>query len=472
MILKFHFFVNLAIRKAKPNNTVYFLAQNHLYIRTQNTKHHRYYQTIKKQYPQKKFRLLLQKKELKKIQYNRLYLWGLIGVLLLLVNSGYSQEKNKLLQEKQKIEKDINLASNLLKKVRKNKKASYNEFVLVKKQIQSREELIQNINRQYRKINKQIEVNTTLLKDLNTDLEVLREEYATVIYNAYKTRNPYNKLMFIFASEDFNQAFRRLKYLQQYSEFRKKQVEDIEATKIEIQKTIELLEIQREEKIALLSAEKMEKNKLLEEKKKKNEIIKNLSKKEKDLRKQIKANEKKRKELAKRIKKIIAAEIAKANKKSGKGKSKTFALTPEELTLSNNFANNKGKLPWPVERGIISEDFGKHAHDFLKHVQVNNRGINILSKENSKARAVFNGTVSVVMKMQGYHTLVMIKHGNYITVYANLINVTVKKGDKVKTKQNIGTIYTSVIDNKTELHFELWKNKALNNPKPWLAPKR
>jgi septal ring factor EnvC (AmiA/AmiB activator) len=392
--------------------------------------------------------------------------------LLLLGNDSFSQDKKKLQQQKQKIEQEITYASSLLEEIRKNKKDSYNEFVLVKDQIKSREKLIQNINRQYRKIKKQIAVNSSLLDNLNKDLEILREEYATVIYNAYKTRNPYNKLMFIFASEDFNQAFRRLKYLQQYSEFRKKQVEDIEATQIEIQNTVKLLEVQKEEKIALLSAEKMEKNKLLEEKKKKNQVIKKLSKKEKELRKQIKAKEKKRKDLANRIQKIIAAEIAKANKKSGKGKSKTFALTPEELTLSNNFANNKGKLPWPVERGIISENFGKHAHDFLKHVQVNNRGINIISKENTKARAVFSGTVSVVMKMQGYHTLVMIKHGNYITVYANLINVSVKKGDKVKTKQNIGTIYTSVTDNKTELHFELWKNKVLHNPKPWLAPKR
>jgi len=173
--------------------------------------------------------------------------------------------------------------------------------------------------------------------------------------------------------------------------------------------------------------------------------------------------------LDERIRKIIAEEIARANKKNKKS-SKTFALTPEERALSNRFEQNKGKLPWPVERGIISEPFGKHAHALLKNITVNNRGINILTEENAIARSVFNGVVTVVMKMQGYHNLVMIKHGNYITVYANLKNVFVAKGDKVKTKEKIGTVFTSPKDNKTELHFEIWKNKDLQNPQKWLAP--
>jgi septal ring factor EnvC (AmiA/AmiB activator) len=395
---------------------------------------------------------------------------GLIIFLLLFSSTlVFSQSKKKLQQEKQKIEKDIHFAASLLKKVRKNKKATYNEFILVKKQIQSRENLIENVNKQIRAIDHQIQINDELLANLQSDIKSLKDEYAKIIYNAYKTRSSYQKIVFVFASEDVNQAFKRIKYLEQYSEYRKKQAAQIEKTQEEIEKTQSLLKQQREEKLALLSSQNMEKEKLLEEKKKRNEMIQELSKEEKKLRQQIQENEKIRQRLAKKIQKIIAEEIAKASKKSGKKGAKNFALTPEEQLLSDDFASNKGKLPWPVERGIISENFGKHAHPFLKHVQVNNRGINILTKENLKARAVFDGTVTLVMKMQGYHTVVMIRHGNFITVYSNLVNVKVKKGDKVKTKQELGTIFTSPKDHKTELHFELWKNKKLFNPKPWLA---
>ena len=382
-----------------------------------------------------------------------------------------AQSKRILQQEKQRVEQEINFASSLLDKVRKNKKATYNEYVLVKKQIQSREQLIRNINRQIQNINREIVKNEKLISELKNDLKNLKEEYAKIIYNAYKTRNNYQKIMFLFASKDINQAYRRLKYLEQYTDYRKKQSEQIVATQKELEETLKSLKKQKEEKTDLLASENIEKQKLLDEKKKKKEVVKQLSKKEKELRKKIEENEKIRKRLSKKIQKIIAEEIAKAAKKTGKSShnSTTFALTPEEQTLSDNFAANKGKLPWPVQRGIISENFGKHPHPFLKHVQVNNRGINILTKENTKARAVFSGTVTLVMKMQGYHTVIMIRHGNFITVYSNIINPLVKKGDKVKTKQEIGTVFTSPKDHKTELHFELWKNKKLFDPKPWLA---
>ncbi len=382
-----------------------------------------------------------------------------------------AQSKQKLQQEKQKVEQEISFASSLLEKVRKNKKATYNEYILVKKQIQSREQLIRNINRQIQNLNREIAKNEKLLSDLRKDLKNLKEEYAKIIYNAYKTRNNYQKIMYLFASKDINQAYRRLKYLEQYTAYRKKQSEQIIATQKEIEKTLKDLKEKKEEKTALLSSESIENQKLPEEKKKKKEVVTQLSKKEKELRRKIKENEKIRKRLANKIQKIIAEEISKAAKKTGKSShhSTTFALTPEEQTLSNNFAANKGKLPWPVQRGIVSENFGKHPHPFLKHVQVNNRGINILTKENAKARAVFSGTVTLVMKMQGYHTVIMIRHGNFITVYSNIINPLVKKGEKVKTKQEIGTVFTSPKDHKTELHFELWKNKKLFDPKPWLA---
>jgi len=352
------------------------------------------------------------------------------------------------------------------------KKVSLNQLILLRDQIKNREKLIQTMNAQLIQVNKQIDLNNELLKDLQQDLNKLKQDYADMIYFAYKNRNAYTRLMFLFAATDFNQAYKRLKYYQQYSSYRKTQAGLIEETRQEITGTQEELLNHKKEKLQLLEALKGETNQLNLEKDKKNNTIQNLTKKEKELLKTIREKEKAAKKLQKEIEKIIAEEIRLAAEKSGTTKSSGFSLTPEEMQLSNNFAVNKGKLPWPLERGIISSTFGEHAHPVLKNVKTKNNGIDILTDKSAKARAVFSGEVTRVISIPNYNFVVMIRHGEYLTVYSNLVEVYVKKGDKIETKQEVGIIHTDNTEMKTELHFELWKGKTLLNPANWLAGKK
>jgi septal ring factor EnvC (AmiA/AmiB activator) len=395
-------------------------------------------------------------------------------VLYLLVfsslGSSFAQDKKNLLQsDKEKIEKEIEYSTRLLEETKKSKKTSLNQLVLLKKQICDREKLLQNMQKQVKAVDETIMLDEEIISDLNTDLKKLRDEYAQMVYFAYKNRNSYDKLMFIFAARDFNQAYKRLKYFQQYSEYRKMQAQLIVKTRDELESTIEQLEINKEEKMELLSSFTEEKEKLSKEKAMKSKTVKELSKKEKQLLTTIKQKEKASKKLQKEIEKIIAEEIRLAAKKSGTKKTSSFALTPAELQLSANFELNKQKLPWPLKRGVVSEKFGEHPHPVLKNVMVQNKGLDFLTDKGAKARAVFEGEVTRVISIAGYNYVVMIRHGEFLTVYSNLVEVFIQKGDKVSTGQEIGEVHTDTKEMKTELHFEMWKGKTLLNPANWLA---
>ena len=381
-------------------------------------------------------------------------------------------EKSKLQNDKKKIEEEIQYNSQLLKETKKSKKVTLNQLVILKRQISIREKLIQNIYEEVKTVDDQINLNNEIVKDLKSDLEKLKEEYATMIYYAYKNRNSYDRLMFIFSSRDFNQAYKRLKYFQQYTAYRTTQAALIEQTRQEIDTTISELKDLKLEKLALLSSLEDERDQLAYVKIQQNSTIKNLNEKEKELLATIKDREKSAKKLQKEIEKIIAEEIRLASKKTGTTKTGSFALTPEEVQLSSDFQLNKGGLPWPLERGIISSTFGEHAHPVLKYVKTKNNGIDILTDGDSKARAVFSGEVTRVMSIPNYNYVIMIRHGEFLSVYSNLAEVYVQKGDKVETKQEIGMIYTDDKNSKTELHFELWKGKTLLNPSAWLAKKK
>jgi septal ring factor EnvC (AmiA/AmiB activator) len=296
-------------------------------------------------------------------------------------------------------------------------------------------------------------------------------------------------LGFIFASKDFNQAFSRLRYIRQFNDARKTKMEQIASTERRISDEVEASQQAREEQAALLKDEKIQQETLKKEKKELNGQVAKLKKKEGSLQQDIKNKQQQAKKLQKAIDDIIAEEIRKANaeaerkrkeeakKNASKGKTTTpapkkekgMALTPAEQTLSSNFVGNKGKLPWPVERGVISSSYGKHASVVSDKVTVTNNGIDIATTENGQARAVFEGEVASVTKLTGANTVVILRHGEYFTVYSNLENVTVKRGDKVKTKQNIGTVHTNKTEGKTELHFELLKEQNRQNPANWLS---
>ena len=401
---------------------------------------------------------------------NTLFRWFLfIFILIIQVNPLLAQQDRvSLEQDKKKAEDGIRYTNILLDQTRKSKKANMSEVVILADMIGKRQELIAAINAEIYFLNVQISSAEDSIRELNTELRELRDEYARIIYFAYKNRDLYNRFMFIFAADDFNQAYQRLKYFQQYQVYRKKQAELIRQTQDKLHQKSENLSQRKAEKEQLAGTVENEKNKLFAEKEDKDRIVQKLVKTEKDLKKELKQKEKAIRDLQKAIQEIIAAEIA-ARAKSVAGKPPELALTPEELELSGNFMNNKGKLPWPMERGIVSSTFGEHPHPVLKRVKVRNNGINILTNEGEEARAVFKGKVTRVMSVPNNNNVVIIRHGEYLTVYSNLDRVYVREGDVVDTKDKIGVVFTNPDESRTELHFEVWKAKTLLDPAGWLA---
>lgn len=428
----------------------------------------------------------------------------LVLLLLALVNPVYCQKtkgksKKQLQSEITSLQKEISTANQLLKKTKKDKEMTLNEVNLLDKKIKQREQLIKAYNEQIAVLDEEINTGQSNIKTLNADLGKLRKEYAKMLTFANKNRSHYDKLGFVFASQNFNQAFRRLRYIREFSDARKVKMDQIASTERRISGEVEASQQAREEQAALLKDEKEQQEALKKEKEELNSQVAKLKKKEGNLQQDIKNKQQQTQKLQKAIDDIIAEEIRKANaeaerkrkeeakKKAAankdKGKSATtsapatpapskekgMALTPSEQTLSSNFVNNKGKLPWPVERGVVSSSYGKHASVVSSKVTVTNNGIDIATTEGAKARAVFDGEVASVAKLVGSNTVVIIRHGEYFTVYSNLENVTVKRGDKVKTKQNIGTVHTNKNENKTEIHFELLKEQSRQNPANWLS---
>ena len=416
-----------------------------------------------------------------------------IVLLLTLVSPSYGQKtkgksKKQLQSEITSLQKEISTANQLLKKTTKDKEMTLNEVNILDKKIKQREKLITAYNDQIAVLDEEINAGQSNIKALNSDLSKLQKEYAKMIIFANKNRSHYDRLSFIFASKDFNQAFSRLRYIREFTEARKKKMEQIANTERQISSAVEASQQAREEQTALLKDEKAQQDALKKEKEQLNGQVAKLKKKEGSIQQDIKNKQQQAKKLQKAIDDIIAEEIRKANeeaerkrreeaaknKSQGKTtaptpKEKGMALTPAEKTLSANFVNNKGKLPWPVERGVISSSYGKHTSVVSDKVTVTNNGIDIATTENAQARAVFDGEVSSVTKLTGANTVVILRHGEYFTVYSNLENVTVKRGDKVKTKQNLGTVHTNKTEGKTELHFELLKEQNRQNPANWLS---
>ncbi|MFC2107637.1 murein hydrolase activator EnvC family protein [Bacteroidota bacterium] len=394
--------------------------------------------------------------------------------IILIPANLYSQKQSKenLQANKQKIEDEIRYTNDLINQTKKNKKTSLDQLVLIERQIERREKLIRAISQEADFLDNQIDFNNDSIKDLNNELKNLKQEYAELIYFAYKNKSIYNRLMFIFSSKDFNQAYRRSKYFQQYSSYRKTQADLIKQTQLKIEEKIIVLEKQKAEKTALLADQKLAIEDLSQEKEIKNQTVQELNKKEKDLRKKLRDKEKAANKLQKEIEKIIADEIRlaaeKAMKEADMKKKDDMALTPVELQLSEEFEANKGRLPWPAKQGVISGTFGEHAHPILKRVKVKNNGIDLLTTEGSQVNVIFDGVVTRVVSVPSYNNVVIIRHGEFLSVYSNLNEVYVKKGDRVSTLQSIGTVFTEKDTGKTELHFELWKAKTLQNPLLWL----
>lgn len=377
------------------------------------------------------------------------------------------QSKTDLEEKKKKLQQDIEYTNQLLSETKKNKKLSLNQLLTLNKKLSDRQELINTISGQIFLLNRRINETNKNIAALQTELKKLKDDYAKMIYNAYRNRDEYSRLMFIFASTNFNQAYIRLKYLQQYSEYRHKQAEQIELKQKELNEKLQELEVRKTEKRELLGSQENEKEVLTKEKSEKEEVLTELQSKEKQLKADLEKKKKDAEKLQQAIMRIIKEEIEKANADRSKPSNK-LVLTPEAQQLSSSFSNNRGKLPWPVIQGVIIDRFGPHPHPSMPEITISNNGVDIATSKGALARGVFDGEVTGVVNIPSSGHVVIVRHGEFLSVYANLKEVYVKTGDKIKTKQNIGSILLDEEDGKTELHIEIWKGQTKLDPEEWL----
>lgn len=402
--------------------------------------------------------------------YSALRLLKLISFSVLVCFSAntFGQSLEELRKQKEKTASEIEYINNLLKETNSNAKASLNRLAVLERQIKLQDNLINNITGEIGYLDASIQQNSRRIDSLSKELESVKLKYASMIRYAQRNQNSNNQLLFLFSSQDFNQAYKRFIYLRQYSDYRRKQAERIADFKNSISNQLLAFNLQKEEKKSLLVA-KVNQTKIIEKQKsQQNDVYSELRQKEKDLKKKLENQRKSELRLQQEIERVIAEEARKSNRKSSKETG--FALTSEEKILSGDFNKNQGKLPWPVQRGLITDHFGEHPHAVLKYVIIRNSGIDITTQANAKARSIFKGEVTKVVAIPGGNMAVIIRHGNYLTVYSNLSDVFVKAGQHVDLKEEIGRIFTDQSDdNKTVLKFQLWRENTKLDPENWLS---
>jgi septal ring factor EnvC (AmiA/AmiB activator) len=408
---------------------------------------------------------------LKSFKVGCLLLGVLMGVALL-----QGQDRKKLEKKRIETEKEIELTKKILLQTGKQKNESLSALSAVKNLIKVRERLIFNLNKQIQTLNNDIQIEQEALVQLQIQLAKEKQHYAKYVVYHYKSRQSYNEFTFLFSATDLFNAYNRAKYLKIIANEQNKLIERIEKKQQDINLKIQHLQQLKEHNERLLRERLDERSNLEADKSQKNQILLNLTGKEKELKEKLKKQQESFQELNRQINLAIAKELEEARKKREAEKKKdaqpsTQTLTPEAQALSDDFEKNKNKLPWPVERGFISQYFGTTAHPTLQHISIENNGIDIATEQGAIARCIFRGEVSAIFPVPGMGKAVLINHGMYYTVYARLESVTVTPGQTVQLKQPIGNILTDE-NAKTELHFEIWKNQEKLNPQHWIIPLR
>ncbi len=386
--------------------------------------------------------------------YLILILFGFSGMLT-------AQSKAELEAQRKQAMEEISYVDNMLKTTEKEKKESVQALRIIGNKVNLRESVIKGMNDEISLINERIEINKLALEMMENDLNILKEDYSRSILNSYKAKKVNPDMVYILSSSDFNQGYKRLKYLQQITKYRRNESEIIRELKQQIEGTKSRLEKDLQDISELQQKEIQQKNLLKGEQERKQKMLRSLGNKEKQLRKEL--------EEKRRIAKRIDAEISRIIEEERKRALKS-SMTPEQKLIGDSFQENKGRLPWPVERGIVTSHFGVHQHPVLKYVTEENKGIEITSNGKITARSVFKGEVSAISAISGANITVIIRHGNYLTVYSNLINVKVKKGDKVETKQEVGEVYADPrADNNCILKFMIFEQKNAMDPEQWIS---
>lgn len=410
----------------------------------------------------------------------RLYLILFISLLFTSALTAQSDKQKQLEAKRQAILQEIKQINSLLFKTRKEEKSVLSQVEDLNHRIAATENLIRVTNQQANLLTRNINENQNRISTLREELKVMKADYAEMVRTSYKSKNQQSRVMFLLSSDNFLQAYKRVQYMKQYAAFRKKQGEEIGRKTEELQKLNADLMEQKKDKQKLIDENNIAKRELLKEKKAQEELMATLKKDEGKYTSQIRTKQKEADRLDKEIDALIKAAIAEANRKAReaeakKGKTVTeskaaggFALTAEDKALAASFTSNKGKLPWPVERGMVVKSFGTHRHPQFPNVTTTSSGVEIATEDNSPVRAIFEGTVMSIQVIKGANKTVFIQHGDYISVYSNLGTVSVKTGQKVTTKQNIGTVAKSPTAGRTILKFYIYRNNTKINPAEWI----
>lgn len=395
-------------------------------------------------------------------------------------------QQQKLEQRKAQILKEIKINEDLLKSVNTKEKSVTNQIIIQDNKIKLKEQLIQTTERQTKLLNDDIYRNQLQINLLQRELAELKEDYSEMIRKSYKSRSEQSRAMFLLSSENFLQAYKRAQYMKQYANYRRNQGVEIGQKTEKLTTRVKEISVQKDEKEKLRKENEKDRIALVEEKKEHTKLFNDLKKDKKNITVQIKKKQTESRAIDRQIDKLIREAIAEANRKAAaanaKANPKTSAaktnatatsskivLTPEGKVIADNFRANKGRLPWPVERGVVTLRFGDQPHPVHRSLVVHNSGVEITTEDDSNARAVFDGEVTSVIVLSPVNKAVMIQHGDYFTVYQNLSNVYVNKGDKVSIKQNIGKIRRNGNTGKTIIKFTISQNTTYTNPSGWLS---
>ena len=398
--------------------------------------------------------------------------WISLSILFVLFLSVASaQSRSELERRKQQLVREMELANKMLDQTRQTQKVTLDELVTLNRRIGNREELIRTINREIRLLSREIEKKNEKINGLQEELEELKDEYAAMIRFADRNRDSYDKLMFLFSAENFNQAYKRLKYLQQYSDYRKKQAQFILETATELNKEVAALERDKQTKSQLLLDQQKEKVALGQEQEKQTKYVTVLQAKEKQLLQQVKDNARAARSLSAKIEEIIKKEIEEARRLAAAKGAGNTAEASAVAELTSKFESGKGRLSWPVDQGLITQNFGIHPHPVLRGVTIKSDGIDIRTPKESKVKAIATGVVTMVANVPEYQTMIIVTHGDYRSVYAKLSEAVVKKGDLVVVGQVLGEVHFNEKNNKSEVHLQLWKSTVKMNPADWIIKK-
>jgi septal ring factor EnvC (AmiA/AmiB activator) len=406
-------------------------------------------------------------------------------VFLLCANWAYGQTRKELEKQRRKTEEEISVTKKILKETKAKKQESIRAITTIARLIEKREELIQTINQEIVYVNNDVDKKKNDIESLNIQINEEKKNYANALVQAYKNKKVYNHSLYFFAAQSFNQLVQRMKFNSYLNAAQEKFLFRIHQKREQLELALDELLGLKTAKEALAKNKQNEVKELEQDKSAKNKVVVALTGKEAELKRNLEKQKKAKENLNAQINAIIAREIAAERKKAQeqqktqtntnntksdpkKTSTQTPSVTPEVKSLSDNFAANKGKLPWPVEKGFISERFGTHAHEKLDQITVQNNGIDIQASAGAKARCIHKGTVTAVISIPGMGKAVIINHGEYYTVYSKLKDVTVGQGQSVAFKQTIGSIGEDD-DGATEIHLEIWYNQDKQNPEAWLA---